>query len=39
MLGIMHVWLCTGEFLLVTAYITEMPLVRGRTAVMEQSKS
>lgn len=30
-LGIVHIWLCTGEFLLVTAYITEMPSVRGET--------
>lgn len=34
MFGIVHIWLSTGEFLLVTAYLTEMPLVRGRTAVM-----
>lgn len=32
MLAIVHIWLSTGEFL-VTAYITEMPLVRGRTAL------
>lgn len=34
LLVIVHIWLSAGEFLLVAAYITEIPLANGRTAVL-----
>jgi len=38
-LAVVHIWLSTGEFLIIAAYITEIPLASGRTAVLGQCRS